>query len=131
MGPTEPIPTLSNPHLMKVSSESVYKVALVLLQHLNQGLQLRQPETLCEGASGPEGCPGPRYQILTLHRVRFQARLPQSGPENTSADHRPKHPPKSEAKAVPPAGDAAVPLTGLACPEFATHAFNHCLSAVK
>lgn len=51
--------------------------------------------------------------------------------KDTSADHGPKHPPKTKAKAVPPAGDAAIPLTGLACPEFPTHAFNHCLSAVK
>lgn len=116
---------------MKVSSESVHKVALVLLQHLNHGLQLCQPETLCEGAPGPEGCPGPRDQILTLHRVRFQTRLPQPGPEKTHQQIIDQNTPPKKAKAVPPAGDATIPLTGLACPEFPTHAFNHCLSAVK
>lgn len=45
---------------------------------------------------------------------------------STLADHQPKHLPKYNntiANTVLPAGDAAIPLTGLTCPEFSTHAY--------
>lgn len=113
--------TSSTPHLVKVSAKSIYKVTLVFLQHLDQSLQLCKPEALSEGASALEGCPGPLDQILPLHRVGLQRRLPQRGPETQHISGSPtKTPPQAQtsAKAVPPAGVAASPPTGLTCPKF-------------